>query len=152
MSRRRGFTLIEMLMAIVIVGAVTLILFPKMTSAMVKVDVRGARTTLANVVAKARAAATTTSRQTAVRVVGNRVMVTARPRLTPAGAGTIDTLGGVQDLNALYGVSVSPGSGGDSIPFDPRGIRSLGGTVKITVARSGHTDSVVIDPLGRVLK
>jgi len=137
-----------MLMVIVIVSLMVLIAYPKVSSAMITTNVRGARTTLANMFAKARTVATSGSRRTAVRFNGNQVYVTAAPRMNP-GAGTIDTVGAVENLNAVYGVSVSAGA--DSIGFDPRGIRGIGAAaVTITVAKNGHTESVVVNSMGKV--
>ena len=151
MRQRNGFTLIEMLMAVVIVGALVLIGYPKVSRAMVTTDVRSASTALANMFAKARAAATQGSRKTAVVFNGNQVLVTAKPRLVASGGSTIDTVGGVMDLHTLYGVTVSPGV--DSVAFDPRGLGSnFGSSKSFIVARSGHSESITIDGLGRVIQ
>jgi hypothetical protein len=73
----------------------------------------------------------------------------ATPRLT--GAGTFDTVGAIENLNAVYGVTVT--SPVDSIKFDPRGLATgFGVPVTFKVAKSGHTDSIVVDGLGRVTK
>jgi prepilin-type N-terminal cleavage/methylation domain-containing protein len=149
--QRRGFTLIETLLAVVIVSVLVLIGYPKVSRAMAKTDVRSARTALANMFAKARAAATQSSRKTALRFNGNQVLVTAKPRLVAVGGSNIDTVGTVLNLNTLYGVTVTPGI--DSVGFDPRGLGTnfrLGET--FSVARDGHTDSVTIDGLGRVIQ
>jgi Tfp pilus assembly protein FimT len=141
--------MIEMLMVIVIISIMVLIAYPKVSSAMVQNNVRGARTTLANMFATARAVATQTSRQTRLVFNGNRVWVVASPRLT--GAGTFDTVGAIENLNAVYGVTVT--SPVDSIKFDPRGLAAgFGVPVTFKVAKSGHTDSIVVDGLGRVTK
>jgi Tfp pilus assembly protein FimT len=139
-----------MLMVIVIVGILVLIGFPKVSSAMVKTNVRGARTTLANMFTKARSAATQTNRKTRLKFSGNQVWIVASPRLLP-GAGTVDTIGPVENLNTIYGVAVT--SPVDSITFDPRGLAAgFGATSTLKVAKSGHTDSIVVDGLGRVVK
>lgn len=151
MSHRRGFTLIETLLAVVIVGVLALIGYPKVSRALVQTDVRSARTALANMFAKARASATQGSRATALRFDGNQVLVTAKPRMTSDGVSVIDTVGTVQNLYAVYGVTIS--SDVDSIGFDPRGLGSnFGSETTILVARSGHSESITIDGLGRVVK
>lgn len=149
MTRRSGFTLIEMLMVVAIVSALVLIGYPKVSTAMVKTNVRGARTTLANMFAKARAVAAQTSRSTRLVFAGNRVWVVASPRLT--GAGTFDTVGAIANLNTVYGVTLT--SPVDSVKFDPRGLAAgFGATTTLKVSKSGHTDSIMVDGLGRVIK
>jgi prepilin-type N-terminal cleavage/methylation domain-containing protein len=149
--RRGGFTLIEMLVALVVVSLVLLIGLPKFSSAMTSQNLRGSRTVVVNMLAKARAASTETNRLTWLKVSGNKAWILARPR-TSAGAGNADTLGVVEDLNKRYGTTVVMSR--DSIGFDPRGIASeLGGApVTLTVTKSSHSEVVTIDALGRVVK
>jgi len=149
---RSGFTLIEALIVVVVLGLIALIGFPRISAAMVKSDLRSARTTVINLVATARAASVQTSRRTWLKFEGNKAYVLARPRLTVGGAGVdpADTLGTVHDLSAQYGVTAS---GVDSIQFDPRGFgASFGDTSSVTLSRSSHTETVKLDGLGRVIK
>jgi prepilin-type N-terminal cleavage/methylation domain-containing protein len=156
-SHRKGFTLTETLIAIVVVSLLVLIGYPKFSNAMVTTNVRGARTTIVNMIAKARAVATQSGRRSAqVEFVGNNVLVTATPRRTPplVPANDRDTVGVVQNLSATYGVTVTSTLASPKvITFDPRGIGSgfnqaLGS--EITVTKSGKTQKIKIDMLGRV--
>jgi len=145
---RSGFTLIEALIVVVVLGLIMVIGYPKVGAAMGKTDLRSARTTVINLVATARAASVQTNRPTWIKFEGNKAYVLARPR-KKAGAGTADTVGTVQDLSAQYKVTVAPVL--DSIQFDPRGFGvSLADTVTLT--RNGHTETVRLDGLGRVIK
>ena len=155
MSHRKGFSLTETLIAIVIVSILVLMGYPKLTSAMVTTNVRGARTTIANMVSKARATAIQTNRRSAqVEFVGNNVLVTAAPRTkAPLAGNTKDTVGSVQNLNAIYGVTVtSTLPAPAAIAFDPRGLGSgyVNGSNTITVTKSGKSETITIDMLGRV--
>jgi prepilin-type N-terminal cleavage/methylation domain-containing protein len=152
-SRRVGFTLIEMLIVVVIFGLLVLMAYPRASRGLVKSNVRSARTTLANLFPKARAAAMQRGRSASVDFNGNNVVVTASPR-TVVGPGTVDTLGGVQNLSSLYGVTVSISPSVASVAYDARGFAGgLGASpVTIWVTRSGNQDSVVLDGLGRVRK
>jgi prepilin-type N-terminal cleavage/methylation domain-containing protein len=153
-TRRAGFTLVETAVAIVVVSLLVLIGFPKVSGAMAKNDVRAARTTVVNLLAKARAAATETNRLTWLKLSGNQAWILARPRRAP-GAGDADTIGIVENLNTRYGTTmVTAPAGLDSIGYDPRGIASglNGVAVTITLSRQGHTDVVTIDGMGRVVK
>ena len=150
--RRGGFTLIEMLVALVVVSLVLLIGLPKFSSAMTSQNLRGARTTVINMLAKARAASTETNRLTWLKVSGNKAWILARPRTVAVAGSNADTLGVVEDLSKRYGATVVLSR--DSIGFDPRGIASErgGGPVTLTVTKSSHSEVVTIDALGRVVK
>jgi prepilin-type N-terminal cleavage/methylation domain-containing protein len=151
MSRRtNGFTMIEMMLVVTILGALFLIGYPRMNAGMTKASVRGARTTLINLVAKARTASTQTNRITLLKIQGNNAFILLRPRLLP-GIGNADTLGAVFHLADSYGVTVTAPI--DSIRFDPRGLGTGFGTgTSFLVSRNGITETITVDGLGRVTK
>lgn len=153
MTRRTGFTMIEMAVALVVVSLLVLIGFPKVSGAMAKNDTRSARTMAVNMLAKARAAATEGNRRTWLKVQSNRAWIIARPRRVALAGSNADTLGIVENLGTRYGTTLTLSGGDpDSIGFDPRGI-AWGGVAKtVTVSKRGHTDVVTIDGLGRVVK
>jgi prepilin-type N-terminal cleavage/methylation domain-containing protein len=145
---RAGFTLIEIATALTIVSLLVLIGIPKFNDAMARENVRGARTTVINMLAKARATATQTGRRTYLVRGGDRAWIVTRA--SPSGT-VFDTVGVVEDLSSRYGVTLTV-SGSDSVRFDPRGM-SWGGLVDtIRISKSGHRDWVAIDVLGRVTK
>ena len=146
---RSGFTLIEALIVVVILGLVVLIGYPKVGVAMARTDLRSSRTTVINLVATARAASVQTNRRTWIKFQGNKAYVLARPRQM-GGAGNADTVGTVQDLSTQYKVTVAPAL--DSIQFDPRGFGANPGAFTVTLSRNGHSETVTIDGLGRVMK
>ena len=149
MPSRNGFTLVETLIVVVLLGLIVLIGFPKISSAMSQTDLRSARTTMVNLVATARAAAVQSNRRTWIKFEGNTAHVLARPRTD--GAAGADTIGAIQDLADQYKVAVTPAL--DSIQFDPRGFgANIGGGDTIVVSRDGHSSTIVIDGLGRVTK
>jgi len=153
---RSGFTLIEMLIVVVILGLIVLFGYPKVGAAMAKTDLRSARTTVINLVATARAASVQTNRRTWIKFEGNKAYVLARPRQKVGGGAGIqppDTVGTVQNLSAQYGVTLATGADPDSIQFDPRGFgANLGLGVVVTLSRNGHAETVTLDGLGRVIK
>jgi prepilin-type N-terminal cleavage/methylation domain-containing protein len=148
--QRQGFTLIEMLLVIVILGIIGVFGFPRMSAAMTNTNVRGARTTLINLIAKARTAATQTNRIALLKINGDHAFVLLRPRRL-SGLGDADTLGTVVRLGDTYGVTVIATI--DSVRFDPRGMGTGFGTgTTFLVSRNGHSDTITIDGLGRVTK
>ncbi len=150
MKRRDGFTLVETLIVVVLLGLIALVAYPKMSSAMLRNDVRSARTALVNLVAKARAGATQGNRATWIKFEGNSAYVLARPRRLP-GAGDADTLGAVEDLAEAYGVALAATV--DSIQFDPRGIGTgFGSSATILVSHGSYSDAITVDALGRITK
>ena len=154
MKRKNGFTLVEMLIVVVLIGAVLLIGWPKVAAGLAKTNLRSSRTTVANMFARARAFAMQSNRRTSINFNGNNVVITASPRTLGGVGNTVDTIGGVEKLSEAYGVTLTPPGGVTpySVAYDPRGFGSLGATQKFLVARNSKQDSVMIDGLGRVIK
>jgi prepilin-type N-terminal cleavage/methylation domain-containing protein len=148
---RRGFTVIEMLLVILILGVMTIIGLPRMSAGASGAGVRGARTTLINQLARARIAATETNRIAVLKIEANNAVILLRPRRLP-GAGDADTLGAVAPLGDTYGVTVTA-TNADSVRFDPRGMATGFGTgTTFVLSRNGIMDRVTVDGLGRVTK
>jgi prepilin-type N-terminal cleavage/methylation domain-containing protein len=151
-ARRRGFSLVEMLIVVVMIGIMLTIGFPKLRAGMVNNNVRAARTALINVIAGARSAASQTNRLTWMKVEGNRAVVLARPRLDLVNTGSTnaDTIGPVHNLGQVYGVTITPTP--DSVRFNST-LTSLGLAGKtFTITRSGRVETVAVDGQGRILK
>lgn len=146
--RRAGFTLIELLTVVVIMGAISLMAFPRMQAAYQASAVRGARTRLIAVYAAARAAAVQSNRPVRMHFSGNTVWVTASPRFSTSGSGTVDTIGPVQSMNSLFGVTVT--SSVDSLLLDPRGLGLNGGT--FVVSNAHGADTLTVTGFGRVVR
>jgi prepilin-type N-terminal cleavage/methylation domain-containing protein len=149
-TRTKGFTIIETLMVVAILGTIVLIGYPRMRTGMTSAGLRGARTTLINLVTKARTAAMQTNRVSLLKINGNNAFVLLRPRLLP-GVGNADTLGPVEPLGESYGVTITAAV--DSVRFDPRGLGTGFGTgTTFLVSKNGKTEVITIDGLGRVRK
>jgi Tfp pilus assembly protein FimT len=153
---RSGFTTIEMIIVVILIGLITMIGFPRMRAALQKSNVRSTRVALAGLTSIARAAAVQRGCRAAVHFrtgasgVG-RSWVTACPR-TKAGAGTVDTLGGVEQLATRYSVTLTTTR--DSVQFNPRGLNMdfLQTVVRVQGAIAEAKDSTVINQVGKVTR
>ncbi len=148
---RQGFTLIEVMVAVVIVGLMLGIGIPRMRELTIHSDTRSAKSSLVTWINRAKSAAIETSRQTTFNVNSNRVWVTATPRLVTLAGSTADTIARVDDFNTRYGVTVTPNT---TITFDIRGLPTLamGAATTIVVTKQGIKDSIIVSAYGRVQK
>src|SRR2546428_13388632 len=119
---RSGFTTIEMIIVVLIIGVIAAIGFPKIRDTLDKTNVRSARVYLSTQLVTARATAV----QRGCYAVGHftsrasgAIWVTACPRRMP-GAGPVDTIGGAEQLAGRHNVTLSPTRG--SLPVAPRGL------------------------------
>jgi prepilin-type N-terminal cleavage/methylation domain-containing protein len=148
--RRNGFTMIELMIVVVIIGLVSLIAFPRIRSLVNGANRRGARARVVAVYAQARMAAQQANRAAALRVIGNKVyVVRANPARTTGCR--CDTVGTVQKLDSLFGVTVTATQ--DSLHVNAGGIGGglVGGNpAVITVTLDGSSSDVQISPFGKV--
>jgi prepilin-type N-terminal cleavage/methylation domain-containing protein len=143
---RRGFTLLEVLIVIGLVGVMAALGIPRIRRAIVRQNVRSARDAVVTMHAKARAVAIQRGSATALVFQANNVLIVSRHPVT----GAPDTIGQPTDLHGRYGVTVNRTR--DTLVFDSRGLGMETGNTKVTVAKNVFQDSVVINPWGRVLR
>lgn len=143
---RRGFTLIEILIVVVLLGAIMALAGPRLRTALVRQDVRSARDALVTMHATARAAAIQRGRYTALWIVGDTALVVAQHPVTAA----FDTVVNPVNLRSRWGVTVTTTN--NWLVFDPRGLSATGGTTRIVVQRGVFQDAIEINPVGRVLR
>ena len=152
MKKRLGFTIIELMLVLVMLGLVLAMALPKLRTAWANFNVRAARIAFDAVAARARAAAVQRGCVSTLNFTAGSagtVWVTACP---VSGSATLDTVGAIEPIGARYGVSLS--SSRTSLLYDPRGV-SLGGstvTVLFTAADGGKRDSAMINRLGKVVR
>ena len=141
----RGFTLLEVLTAMIIMGVVTALGVPRFREWLSHETVRHARVNVTTQLAGARSIAVTRGCQSVLHIdaAASRVWVTT---CKLAGAGK-DTIGTIDNLSSRYGVVFS--STGDSILFTPQGIAYNAAWTSMTFSKEGYDALLEISPLGR---
>lgn len=148
-SRSAGFSLVEMLIVVVMIGLMSLFAFPKVAKVFDQTQVRGARQAVLNKYNTARVNARQSSRHTFLVRSGNVFWIERAPRMVPLVGSTRDTVGQILNLNASWMVSVR---GNTEVPIDPRGLTVGAGPWLFAVTRHEASDSVVISEFGRVTR
>src|SRR5438552_17496990 len=136
--KRSGFTTIEMIIVVVIIGVIAAIGFPKIRGTLDKTNVRSARVYLSTQLVTACATAVQRGCYAVVHFTSGAsgaIWVTACPRRMP-GAGTVDTIGGVESLADRSQVTLT--ATGSTDRMDPRGLSTDGAGVPTTVRPSAH--------------
>lgn len=142
---RNGFTLVEMLAVIVMMGILLALVAPRIGKESVKLSVRSSTQKVAAFLSRARAEAMQNGRFTAVVRVNNGIRL-----VMDKGAGPPAMLGW-QDLGLEQRVTLSA-SPSDTIMFDPRGLAVLRGTPvqQIIVTRDDFADTACVIGRGRI--
>ena len=147
--KRSGFTTIEMVIVVVLIGLIAAIGFPKIRQSLDKVNVRSARAAVGTLAATARSAAI----QRGCPGVIHFVATNATVWVTTNCVAKLDTVSGVQQLGTRFKVTMVATR--DSVRYDPRGLSldNLAGNTVITFTGSvgSNVDSTVINPLGKVI-
>ena len=136
---RRGVTLIEIGVVVVIVGVLCAVAVPRLLRVLDRARVRHATNEIVTTLALARTTA-----------VAREVHVTAH--FDPARSSVTVTSGGdtivARDLGAVYGISLE--SNRDSAVYGPTGLGYGAANQTVVVRRRMALDSVIISRLGRV--
>ncbi|GIW52648.1 MAG: hypothetical protein KatS3mg081_2003 [Gemmatimonadales bacterium] len=144
--RERGLTLAEVVIVLVLIGALAAFGFPRLTDAWVRQNVRSARNALAGFYAKGRATAIERGAVARVIVENNRVRIES---VNPVTGATV-IVGNVEDLHARYGVTISPSL--DTCLYDPRGVAREASETVFTITRGTAVQTLRINQLGRVIQ
>ena len=132
--RQRGFTLVEAILVIVIMGVMVAVAMPRLQQATIKQSLRGSRNTLVGLYSQTRITA----------------MQRGRPAELLAGVGTHDTIGAVRDLYDEFGVTLL--SDQNTIVVNAKGLAQAGSEIKVKTMRGSYADSVLIGWYGRLRK
>jgi prepilin-type N-terminal cleavage/methylation domain-containing protein len=146
-TRRTGFTLVETLIVVVVVGMLMLVALPKLNDALATSNLTSARSKVLSLYNVARAASVGSGRITWLHVRNDLAYVTAIGRQKP-GAGVQDTITPPENLNTQYGVAIV--SNADSVRINPNGVGGMGAVIRLV--KGTHADTINISAYGRVLK
>jgi prepilin-type N-terminal cleavage/methylation domain-containing protein len=145
--RNRGFTAIEILMVMIIIGVLAAFGIPRLRNSLEKQNVRSAKALFATLVATARGVAVSRGCPATLTMTVDSAWVTACGVSPPAASvqvGTKKLIG--DDFNVKLGPSVS------SLIYDPRGISTAYQVVTVQVIGTTVTDSVIINQVGKVVR
>jgi len=143
----RGFTLIEILMVVVVVGIMLTVGIPYFRNATSKGAVRSAMSAIASMHARAKAVAIQRGRSARMVLdasAGTIVITSTTP------AGVTDTVGRVENLVNRFGVSFTTTQ--TPITFSPRGIGTNASGTTIIITKSGFSDTVTVSAAGRLVQ
>jgi prepilin-type N-terminal cleavage/methylation domain-containing protein len=143
---KRGFTILELLIVIGLIGLMAAIALPRISRTLVGQNVKSSRAAVISAHGLARATAIQRGIASKLVFSGNTVLVISENPVTRA----VDTVGVPNNLYDRYGVTVTTTR--DTLKFDPNGIGADGGDTKVVVTRGASTESVEINAVGRVLK
>ncbi len=148
MREERGFSLIELLVVVTLIGIVVLMGFPKLQQSLATGGVRSAKSALLALFSRTKTVAAESSRTAKLNFNGNTVYITASPKLS--GASGIDTVGTMMSLAGNYGVSLTVSPLATSIDVDPRGLAGSS-TTYLILSRNGFSDTLTIAPCRRIV-
>jgi len=144
---RKGFSMIEMVVVIILIGLIASIGFPRLRDSLEKQNVRSAKALIATLAATARGAAIQRGCSATLNITVDSVWVTACGVNPPAASVSVGTKKLVGDE-----FNVTLNSTGGSVVYDPRGIATVLQATTVRVIGPHYSDSVMINEVGRVSK
>jgi prepilin-type N-terminal cleavage/methylation domain-containing protein len=144
---RKGFSTIEMIIVVVLVGVIASIGFPRLRRGLEKQRIRNTKALIATMVATARGTAIQRGCVATINFATDSVWVTACGLVgNPPPANVL--VGTAKQVKADVNVTLSASQA--TIGYDPRGMRLLFQPTTVRVIGPNHQDSVVINELGKV--
>lgn len=144
---RKGFSTIEMIIVVILIGTIAAIGFPRLRSSLDRQNIRSAKALLATLAATARGTAIQRGCAARLNINADSAWVTAcgvtgnpPPLNQPVGTKRL--------IGSEFGVMLS--STAPTVTYDPRGIRVNFQTTTIRVIGPQFRDSVIINEVGRV--
>jgi prepilin-type N-terminal cleavage/methylation domain-containing protein len=145
--RRNGFSLIEMIVVVFLIGIIASIGFPRMRRGLEKQRIRNAKALIATMVATARGTAIQRGCVATLNFATDSLWVTACGLVgnPPPASVLVGTAKRVKaDVNITLAYTTS------TIRYDPRGMRLTFQPTTVRVIGPTYQDSVIINELGKV--
>jgi len=139
----RGFSLVEAMVVVVIIGVLTLIIVPRIEPLVASRAVASARAGFTTLYSRARVAAVQNRRPATLTVDGNMMSVV----ISLAGGGS-QNIGGAIRFDSTYGVTATASP--TSVTIQPTGLITTGLPFQLVLVRSNAADTVRITDLGKL--
>ena len=144
---KRGFSTIELIVVVLLIGVIASIGFPRLRRGLEKQRIRNTKALLATMVATARGTAIQRGCVARLNIATDSVWVTACG-LTGNPPPAIVLVGTAKQVKADVNVTLSASQ--STITYDPRGMRLNFQPTTVRVIGPTYQDSVVINELGKV--
>ena len=144
---RKGFSTIEMIIVVVLIGIIATMGFPRLRRAVEKQNIRSAKALTATLVATARGAAVQRGCSATLNMSTDSIWVSAcgvNPVAASVQVGTKKVVG------REFNVTLNPSAA--SVVYDPRGIATVFQRVVVGIVGPRYQDSVVINEVGKVTR
>ena len=145
--RRNGFSTIEMIIVVILIGLIAAIGYPRMRRGLEKQNIRNAKALIATLASTARGTAIQRGCPATLNMSADSVWVTACGVNPPAATVAVGTK---KLVGSEFSVTLAPTAA--SVVYDPRGISTQYVSTTVRVIGPHYQDSVVINELGKVKK
>ena len=144
---RNGFTTIEMIIVVIMIGVIASIGFPRLRDSLEKQNIRNSKALLGTMVATARGSAVQRGCNATLNLTSDSAWVTACGVNPPAASVQVGTKKLIGDE---FGVTLQ--STAASVVYDPRGLQTQFQRTVVRVIGPHYRDSVIINEVGKVIK
>jgi prepilin-type N-terminal cleavage/methylation domain-containing protein len=144
---RKGFSTIEMIIVVILIGVIASIGFPRLRDGLEKQNVRSAKALIATLAATARGTAIQRGCSATLNLTVDSIWVTACGVNPPAASVPIGTK---KLVGKTFKVTLNPTA--PSVIYDPRGIATVFQATTVRVIGPRYRDSVMINEVGKVIK
>lgn len=144
---RKGFSLIELLFALILIAVIMAIGFPRLRNSLEKQNIRNSKALLGTLATTARSTAVQRGCNATLNMTADSVWVTACGVNPPA---AVSAVGTKKLVGSEFGVTLVPSTA--SVIYDPRGIRTSFQSTSVRIVGAHYADSVIINEVGKVTR